>query len=217
MKRTWALVACVVVIGVGLVSGQQPPAASAQAPAAAAQPAPTLIVEVQTTFNGIKGNITKTAAQFPEDKNAWQPTPLVRSWALLVAHVADDNNGACSALVGVPRPARLDTEDTQNSGANKMTKADLEKALGDSFALCDKAFAAVTEANMMERNGNRSKIGTLIYDTIHINEHYGKSAIDGPLARPTLVQWLSGFDGHPVGSHGCVPHESGASWPRRRS
>ena len=97
----------------------------------------------------------------------------MRSWARLVAHVADDNNGACSALVGQPRPARLDTEDTQNSAANKMTKADLEKALADSFAMCDKAFAAVTDANMMERNGNRSKIGTLIYDTSHINEHYG--------------------------------------------
>jgi hypothetical protein len=26
---------------------------------------------------------------------------------------------------------------------------------------------------MMERNGNRSKIGTLMYNTSHINEHYG--------------------------------------------
>ena len=71
------------------------------------------------------------------------------------------------------RPARLDTEDTPNSAANKMTKADIEKALAESFALCDKAFTLVTEANMMERNGNRSKIGTLISDTTHINEHYG--------------------------------------------
>ena len=172
MRQTLTLFACVVVIGVSVAAGQQPPAAP-PAPPAAPQAAPTLVAEVQTTFNAIKGNITKAAAQFPEDKNLWQPTPLVRSWARLIAHVADDNNGACSVLVGMPRPARLDTEDSQNSGANKMTKADLEKALGDSFALCDKAFAAVTEANMMERNGTRSKIGTLIYDTSHINEHYG--------------------------------------------
>jgi len=169
MRQTLTLLACVVVIGVGVAAGQQPPAA----PAAAPQAAPTLVAEVQTTFNAIRGNITKAAAQFPEDKNIWQPTPLVRSWARLIAHIVDDNNGACSALVGLPRPARLDMEDSQNSSANKMTKADLEKALGDSFALCDKAFAAVTEANMMERNGNRSKIGTLIYNTSHINEHYG--------------------------------------------
>jgi uncharacterized damage-inducible protein DinB len=168
MKKVFVLLACVLAAG-AIVAAQQPPAA----PAAAPQAAPSLVTEVQNTFNAIKGNITKSASQFPEDKYTWQPTPLVRSWARLVAHVADDNNGACSALVGQQRPARLDTEDSQNSGANKMTKADLEKALADSFALCDKAFTAVTDANMMERNGNRSKIGTLMYNTSHINEHYG--------------------------------------------
>jgi len=164
VKKRLVLVACVLAIA---------GAAVAQQPAPAQAPAPSLVTEVQTTFNNIKGYITKAAAQFPEDKYTWQPTPAVRSWARLVAHVADDNNGACAVLAGVQRPARLDNEDTNNSAANKMTKADLEKALADSFALCDKAFAAVTEANMMERNGNRSKIGTLIYDTSHINEHYG--------------------------------------------
>jgi uncharacterized damage-inducible protein DinB len=171
MKKSVVLLACVLAIG-AIVAAQQPPPAAA-APQAAPQAAPSLVTEVQNTFNAIKGNITKSAAQYPEDKYTWQPTPLVRSWARLVAHVADDNNGACSALVGQPRPARLDTEDSQSSGANKMTKADLEKALADSFALCDKAFAAVTDATMMERNGNRSKIGTLMYNTSHINEHYG--------------------------------------------
>jgi uncharacterized damage-inducible protein DinB len=171
MKKSVVLLACVLAIG-AIVAAQQPPPAAA-APQAAPQAAPSLVTEVQNTFSAIKGNITKSAAQFPEDKYTWQPTPLVRSWARLVAHVADDNNGACSALVGQPRPARLDSEDSQNSAANKMTKADLEKALADSFALCDKAFAAVTDATMMERAGNRSKIGTLIYDTSHINEHYG--------------------------------------------
>jgi hypothetical protein len=174
MKQTLILFACVVTLGARLAAGQQPPTAPAAAPQAAApQAPPTLVAEVQTTFNAIKGNITKAAAQFPEDKFTWQPTPLVRSWARLVAHIVDDNNGACSPLLGQQRPPRLDTEDSANSAANKMTKADLEKALGDSFALCDKAFAAVTDANMMERNGNRSKIGTLIYNTSHINEHYG--------------------------------------------
>jgi len=173
MKRVFALLACVLAVGAIVAARQQPPAAPAAAAQAAPQAPPSLITEVQNMFNPIKGNITKAAAQFPEDKYTWQPTPLVRSWARLVAHVVDDNNGACSPLLGQPRPARVDSEDSPNSAANKMAKADLEKALADSFALCDKAFAAVTEANMMERNGNRSKIGTLMYNTSHINEHYG--------------------------------------------
>jgi hypothetical protein len=179
MRTCAAIVTCVVSLGV-CAFAQQPPAtpaqqspAVAQQPAGAAQPPASLVAEVQGIFNGLKVNISKSAALFPEDKLTWQPTPLVRSWARLIAHVSDDNNGACSGVLGTPRPARLDTEDTQNSAANKMSKADLEKALADSFALCDKAFAAVTDANMMDRAGNRSKIGTLIYDTSHINEHYG--------------------------------------------
>jgi hypothetical protein len=164
MKQMVVSLTCVLLLAVAV-------AASTQAPAQ--QQAPPLVTEVQNYFNPIKGNITKSADQFPEDKYTWQPTPEVRSWARLIAHIADDNNGACSALIGEQRPARLDSEDTPNSAANKMSKADLQKSLADSFARCDKAFTAVTDANMMERNGNRSKIGTLIYNTSHINEHYG--------------------------------------------
>jgi uncharacterized damage-inducible protein DinB len=145
-----------------------------QAPAPTPQQAVPLVTEVQNMYNSIKGNISKSADQFPEDKYTWQPTPQVRSWARLIAHIADDNNGSCSALIGEqPAPARWDSEDSPNSAANKMTKADLTKALGESFARCDKAFTLVTDANMMERNGRRSKVGTLMYNTSHINEHYG--------------------------------------------
>jgi hypothetical protein len=168
MKHRAVLFACVLAVAVWVVAKQQ----QQPQPAAQQQP-PSLVTEVQNIYNPIKGYITKSAAQFPEEKYTWQPTPDVRSWARLIAHISDGNNGACSALVGMPRPARLDTPDAPESAANKMTKANLEKALADSFALCDKAFVAVTEANMMERNGNRSKIGTLIYNTSHINEHYG--------------------------------------------
>ena len=74
----------------------------------------------------------------------WAPTPDVRSFARMFGHITDDNNGACWALAGVStRPARLDT--ARHAGVarrDKMTKADLEKALADSIALCQKAFAA---------------------------------------------------------------------------
>ena len=51
-------------------------------------------------------------------------------------------------------------------------------SLGESFARCDKAFAAVTPENMLERatpTSTRSKLGALIYDTQHISEHYGNA------------------------------------------
>jgi uncharacterized damage-inducible protein DinB len=128
-------------------------------------------------FNNIKGYITKAADQFPEDKYDWSPTPDVRTWGGLLSHVADDNNGLCFALAGEDKaPPTLDSNGKPTDAGKGLKKADIVKLLAESFARCDKAFAAVTEANMLERvtpTGRRSKLGQLIYDTQHINEHYG--------------------------------------------
>jgi uncharacterized damage-inducible protein DinB len=159
-------------VGLG-VAAQQPPA---QQPPASSTPAPptSLVTEVKGFYTAIQGNISKAVAQFPADKQTWQPTPDVRSWARLIAHIVDDNNSACAVLAGeAAAPPRLDAPNSPESAANKMSKADLEKALADSAARCDKAFAAVNDTNMMQPNGRRSKLGTLIYNTSHINEHYG--------------------------------------------
>ena len=175
MRKIGFVLVCLTAAAIGMTASQQIPAPAAGA--AQPRPLPTLVVEVQNIFNPIKGNITKAVDQFPEDKLTWAPTDKVRSWARLIGHITDDNNGACFALAGeTTRPDRLETEDTPNSAANKLSKAALLKAIGESFARCDKAFAAVTPENMLERStptGARSKIGALIYNTQHINEHYG--------------------------------------------
>jgi len=165
------VVVSVVALGMGTAAFQG--GGRGQAPA----PPTSVAAEVNGFYTNITNFITRTATMVPEEMYAWQPTPEVRSFARLFAHIIDDNNGACSALAGVtPAPARMDTGSAGAWAADKMAKADLEKALGDSVALCQKAFAAVTPANMMESaggRGNRTKIGILIYNTSHINEHYG--------------------------------------------
>ena len=170
--RAFALsVICCAVLAVTVASGQQPAGAPPQP-----RPLPTLVVEVQNIFNNIKNNMTKAADQFPEDKYGWSPTPDVRTWGGLYGHIIDDNNGACFLLAGeTAAQPRLDNGGKPTDAAKNLKKADIVKALAESFARCDKAFAAVTTENMLERNGtgNRSKIGALIYNTQHINEHYG--------------------------------------------
>ena len=157
----------------GAVAAQQP-AAPAQAPQP--RPLPGLIMEVRNIYNTHKGNITKAADQFPEDKYGWSPTPEIRTWGGLVSHIVDDNNGACFLLAGeTAAQPRLDNQGKPTDAGKDMKKADIVKALAESFARCDKAFDAVNDTNMSERNGtgNRSKFGQLLYDTQHINEHYG--------------------------------------------
>jgi len=175
MRKLGIAVGCFVVLATAFLAPQ--PAApglagTAYAMQQPAQPA-TLVEEVRNMYTRIQGFIAASATQFPEDKYTWQPTPEVRSWARLVAHVVDDNNSMCSTVLGQQAPPRLDTPNSNESAANKMGKADLEKALADSAAVCAKAFDAVTPANMMERAGNRSKIAALMYNTSHNNEHYG--------------------------------------------
>jgi hypothetical protein len=134
----------------------------------------SLVTEVKGMYDPIIGYITKAADQFPEDKYGWQPTPDVRTFGRLIAHIIDDNVGACYALAGVERPIpALETGTGPTAAGKDLKKADLTKMLGQAVDLCGKAFAAVNDGNMMERNGRRSKIGTLIYNTTHTNEHYG--------------------------------------------
>ncbi len=159
------------------VSLAQAPAPTSGQPQQPPPPLPGVVAEVKTMYTNIHNFITKAVEQFPAEKLAWQPTPAVRTWARLIGHITDDNNGACYLLAGeTTRPARVDAPDGQASPASKLSKDDLLKGYKESVERCNKAFAAVTEANMAERSGptgGRSKIGMLMYNTSHTNEHYG--------------------------------------------
>ncbi len=175
MQRVGIVFACALAFSAGAAAQQGAAQGTGQGAGRGPQgPPPTLVAEVQTMFTALKSNITKAADQFPEDKYGWKPTPDVRSWGALLSHIVDDNNGACFALAGEStRPTRLDNEGQPTDAGKDLKKADIVKLLGESFARCDKAFAAVSPENMMERQGSRSKLGALVYDTQHISEHYG--------------------------------------------
>ena len=170
MKTAGLTLACGLAFGVAMASGQ------GQAPAGTPAPPASIGAEVNGFYTTIAGYISRSAAMVPQEKLSYQPTPEVRTFARMFGHIIDDNNGACWSLGGLTAaPARLDTPATSESAAAKLSKADLQKALDDSIALCQKAFAAITPANMMEPagRGSRTKLGMLIYNTSHINEHYG--------------------------------------------
>src|SRR5262245_60776619 len=102
MRNAGVVLVCAVVLLTSVVTAQQ-----GRGPAG---PPPTLVAEVQGMFNNLKRYITASADQFPEDKYNWSPTPDVRTWAALMGHIADDNNGSCFALAGeTERPARFDS------------------------------------------------------------------------------------------------------------
>ena len=125
---------------------------------------------IKATYDMVKGYITKAAAQVPEDKYKFQATKEVRTMAALFGHIAESNGGICATASGL-KPVAV--------GAEKLaTKAELQKALADSFAFCDKAFATITAANMNESvtlfgQLKLSRLGAMAFNNSHDFEHYG--------------------------------------------
>src|SRR4029453_16754593 len=101
----------------------------------------SLAANLQRGYNGVKQNLTEEIAKMPAENFSFKPGPApeLRNFGMLFGHVANAQFGSCAAALGQPNPNQghnLETEAT--------TKEALIKALADSFALCDKAFAALT-------------------------------------------------------------------------
>jgi hypothetical protein len=61
----------------------------------------------------IKSFLTRAAAKMPEEHYAFRPTPEVRSFGQLVAHVADANYRICSVVMGDNPPREGGIEPTE--------------------------------------------------------------------------------------------------------
>ena len=118
----------------------------------------------------VKTNAVKAAEKMPEENYAFKPTPEVRSFGQLVAHVADAQYAFCSAVLGEKNPA-------PGIEKSKTTKADLVQALNAAFAYCDKAYDGMTDAHAAETvkffGGERAKLTVLSFNNAHNDEHYG--------------------------------------------
>ena len=136
------------------------------------QTANPLISETKQFYKIRKGDLLKAADRMPEDSYDFRPTPDVRTFAQLLAHIIDAQMNFCSAVNGAPRKI---------NAASKTVKSDLVAALKVSFEECDAAFDAMNDASAIQMlkagNGERSKLGTLIYATLHDNEEYGYLAM----------------------------------------
>lgn len=146
-------------------------AVSASALLPAQTPGP-VATEAKQAYTSIKNNLTRMAEKMPEEHYGFQPVPEIRTFGQLVAHVADSQTRACSAVKGAPK---------QPDAASKTSKADLVAALKASFAECDAAFDTLTDATMTDMvtspRGQRSKLGMLVGVTTHSNEEYGYMAV----------------------------------------
>lgn len=137
-----------------------------------AQSAPTLLAEARLAYTSVKTNLQKAAEKMPAEAYDFKPVPEIRTFGALMAHIADAQMRNCSAAKGNPK---------QGTAGSKTSKDDLVAAMKTSIAECDAAFEALNDTTANDavkfRNGQRSKLAILIYNTGHDMEEYGYAAV----------------------------------------
>lgn len=84
---------------------------------------------LQRSYAGIKTNLNEAASKMAEGDYAYTPSPEIRTFAGQLGHVAFWNYVFCSAAKGEANPNTEELEKT------KTAKAEVVKALADSFAI----------------------------------------------------------------------------------
>jgi uncharacterized damage-inducible protein DinB len=121
-------------------------------------------------YGPLKQMVLQSADKVPEEHYGFKPTDAVRSYGQILGHIADSQYTFCSIVLGEKNPL-------PKIEKTKSTKADLIAALKESFAYCDRAYNAITDASGAEmtkfRGMNAPKLGILSVNTTHSTEHYG--------------------------------------------
>jgi uncharacterized damage-inducible protein DinB len=131
------------------------------------------IGEGRAAYDQVKNNIVRMAEKMPADAYDYKPVPEVRTFGMLMAHIADAQTRFCSMVNGQAK-----TPDA----SSKKTKDEIVTALKASVAECDAAWNATNDSNaftmMSAGRGQSSRLGVLIrFTVVHDNEEYGYGAM----------------------------------------
>lgn len=157
-------------------------AASQAAPGSKAAAADNPITaSLRAHYEMNKDYITKSAEAMAEKDYSFHPATMpspdkkeIRTFGALLGHIASEQYLYCAVASGEKPPAGTETIEK-----TKTSKADLQKALADSFAYCDKVWGATTDRNGATANvmpfgiGPSTRLGALAFNSVHISEHYG--------------------------------------------
>lgn len=135
MKRAVVLVLLVSFAALPRIAGAQ---------GAAAPGADPVSKMVKASFDGISRYVTASAEKMPEENYGFKPTPEVRSFGQLIAHVANTHFSYCARVKGEKNP------NEGNDFEKKTAKADIMKGLADSIAYCSPVYAEMTDAKALE-------------------------------------------------------------------
>jgi len=131
--------------------------------------------DMATWFKDAEDKLDQLAGAVPERKYTWRPNKDVRSIAEVYLHVAGANYGI-PALMGNAAPEGFKLEGYEKS---LTTKADIQKALHDSFEHLATAFANTPEADLDKQvdffGTPMTERSLYVLLLCHAHEHLGQS------------------------------------------
>ncbi len=161
MKRNWMMMPVLALCAAAPLGAQQ---------AAMASGSNTSLDALRPLYMQVKGYLTQSAEQMPEDEFSYRPTPEVRSFGEILGHVTNDQYYFCSAARNEDNPAPGDAE-------KLATKSEIMEALAASFAYCDELYSDMSAADLAAPSaafgGRQNRLFPLIYNVSHDFEHYG--------------------------------------------
>jgi uncharacterized damage-inducible protein DinB len=118
-------------------------------------------------------NLIGAADEMPADKYSYHPTPEQMSFAHLVIHVVEANNGSCARIAGEqPREVKLNESDSKDV---------LTKAMKDSFVYCEQVLAKADDSGLgtaVTLPGHTvTRAAVLIYLASGWADHYAAAAM----------------------------------------
>ena len=166
MKLTFALTAVFTAMSVVPASLQSPPATGRKL---------TLASVAIESYTAIQRDLLEAAELMPETDYAFKPTPEMRPFGQLIAHVALSQFAGCSFLQGGPSPKAAEKDETPRS------KAVLIALLKESATFCNPLVNAMTDEGMvqlMKVGPNEAARGVPVIGlSVHGNEVYGTIAV----------------------------------------
>ena len=124
--------------------------------------------DARQTYALIKDSVLKAADRMPAEDYSFRTTPQVRTYAEMIAHIAEAQFRMCAVVKG---------EAPTGSAASKTTKAELVPALKASFDYCDPVYETMTDsagaAKVKWARWEMSRLGLLNWNISHDNEMYG--------------------------------------------
>jgi hypothetical protein len=119
---------------------------------------------IQRYYTPVRLFLQGAAEVMPEDKYTFKLAPEQMDFGQWINHSTERNYLDCSTLRGEPNPVPKAKTDLLKA------KAEIVKALADSFAYCDAAFAALDDKKVLS---STQLTYAFLHTAVHNNEIYG--------------------------------------------